>query len=115
MTAFRNLAEKSKVAFSDKYMLGFVNLLTTEVPIVLPENGEVYLKVCVSANVYQYSYSLNGTDWEEVGPKFESYKLSDDYVQGGGFFTGAFVGMHCVDLVKQSLPADFEYFRYQPK
>ena len=32
MTAFRNLAEKSKVAFSDKYMLGFVNLLTTEVP-----------------------------------------------------------------------------------
>ncbi|WP_341323737.1 glycoside hydrolase family 43 protein [Solibacillus sp. FSL H8-0523] len=86
-----------------------------EMPIVLPEKGEVYLKVCVSANVYQYSYSLNGMDWIEVGPKFESYKLSDDYVQGGGFFTGAFVGMHCVDLDTQSLPANFEYFSYKPK
>ena len=86
-----------------------------EIPVELPAKGEVYLKVCVEANVYQYSYSLNGKDWEEVGPKFESYKLSDDYVQGGGFFTGAFVGIHCVDLVAQSLPADFEYFRYEPK
>ena len=51
-------------------------------PIELPEKGEIYLKVCVSANVYQYSYSFNGMDWIEVGPKFESYKLSDDYVQG---------------------------------
>lgn len=85
-----------------------------EKPVVLPVKGAVYLKVCVAANVYQYSYSLNGLDWVEVGPRFESYKLSDDYVQGGGFFTGAFVGMHCVDLVRQSLPADFEYFSYKP-
>ena len=29
---------------------------------------------------------------------FDSYKLSDDYIRGGGFFTGAFVGINCVDI-----------------
>lgn len=84
-------------------------------PIVLPKEGAVYLRVTVTSAKYEYSYSLNGTDWSNIGPKLESYKLSDDYVRGGGFFTGAFVGMHCVDLCTQTLPADFEYFRYEPK
>lgn len=84
-------------------------------PIQLPTDGAVYLKVTVNTAKYAYSYSLNGVDWTPVGPPFDSYKLSDDYVRGGGFFTGAFVGMHCVDLYTQSLPADFEYFRYEPK
>ena len=84
-------------------------------PIQLPQEGAIYLKVTVSSLVYQYSYSVDGKDWTDVGPKLDSYKLSDDYIRGGGFFTGAFVGMHCVDLYTQSLPADFEYFRYEPK
>ena len=45
--------------------------------------------------------------------KFESHKLSDDYIQGGGFFTGAFVGMQCQDTSGQSIHADFDYFIYK--
>ena len=35
--------------------------------------------------------------------KFASHKLSDDYIKGGGFFTGAFVGMQCQDTSGQSI------------
>lgn len=82
-------------------------------PIPLAD-GDVILRVRVQNADYTYSYSQDGQHFTQIGPKFESYKLSDDYVQGGGFFTGAFVGMHCVDLVNQTLAADFEYFRYEP-
>ncbi|MBQ0138851.1 MAG: glycoside hydrolase family 43 protein [Kurthia sp.] len=82
--------------------------------VSLPEQGEVFLKVIVQANTYHYEYSVNGQKWTAIGSVFESYKLSDDYVRGGGFFTGAFVGMHCVDLNTLSLPADFRYFKYSP-
>ncbi|WP_373737643.1 hypothetical protein [Jeotgalibaca porci] len=46
---------------------------------------------------------------------FDSYKLSDDYIEQAGFFTGAFVGMHCIDISGRRLPADFDYFRYEEK
>lgn len=81
---------------------------------VILEPGDVFLKVTVENNYYYFSYRQEGKSFSQIGPKFDSYKLSDDYIQGGGFFTGAFVGMHCVDLVNQNLHADFEYFRYEP-
>lgn len=86
-----------------------------EAIIAIPETGEIYLKVIVEAGSYHYEYSLDGNTWLPIGASFESYKLSDDYVQGGGFFTGAFVGMHCVDLNTLSAHADFQYFKYQEK
>ncbi|MDE1454583.1 hypothetical protein PVN32_21880, partial [Bacillus paralicheniformis] len=43
----------------------------------------------------------------------ESKKLSDDYVRGGGFFTGAFVGMQCQDTSGAHQHADFDYFMYK--
>ncbi|MCP6396138.1 glycoside hydrolase 43 family protein, partial [Klebsiella pneumoniae] len=54
-----------------------------------------------------------GESWTTLPIKFESAKLSDDYIQGGGFFTGAFVGMQCQDLSGQQQPADFDYFIYK--
>jgi len=82
--------------------------------IAIPaEVGAVYLKVKVTDETYHYSYSFDGQDWTEIPVKLESYKLSDDFVTGGGFFTGAFVGMHCQDVSGQKLHADFDYFRYE--
>ena len=84
-------------------------------PISIPESADsIYLRSEVKENFYYYSYSFDGEEWQEVPLTFESYKLSDDYVDGGGFFTGAFVGMQCQDLSGRSKPADFDYFIYRP-
>ncbi len=84
--------------------------------ILLPSELEyVYLRVDVELHVYSYSYSFDGQNWVKIPIKFDSYKLSDDYIQGGGFFTGAFVGMQCQDTSGQNRHADFDYFLYQPQ
>lgn len=82
--------------------------------IVIPEDVQyVYLRVDVETDVYRYSYSFDGENWTVIPVDFYSYKLSDDYIQGGGFFTGAFVGMQCQDTSGQNAPADFDYFVYK--
>lgn len=89
-------------------------LLHNEIEIANRQEN-VFLKVVVNYNDYQYYYSLDGDDWIAIPVILQSYKLSDDYVQGGGFFTGAFVGMQCQDTSGEGLHADFDYFSYQPK
>ncbi|WDF04945.1 glycoside hydrolase family 43 protein [Shouchella hunanensis] len=84
-----------------------------EIPIP-NEVEDVYLRVTVETETYHYSYSFDGVHWTRINILFDSYKLSDDYVRGGGFFTGAFVGMQCQDTSGESLPADFDYFTYEP-
>ncbi|KMY51223.1 glycoside hydrolase family 43 protein [Peribacillus loiseleuriae] len=82
--------------------------------IVIPDHIEyVYLRVEVKTDVYQYSYSFDGGHWTAIPVTFQSYKLSDDYIHGGGFFTGAFVGMQCQDTSGQNQFADFDYFIYR--
>lgn len=84
-----------------------------EHPVEVPESVEyIYLKVKVDGHHYSYSYSFDGESWMDIGVTFESRKLSDDYVEGGGFFTGAFVGMQCQDTSGRGKHADFKYFRY---
>ncbi|TFJ93091.1 glycoside hydrolase family 43 protein [Lentibacillus salicampi] len=73
----------------------------------------VYLRVEVRTNTYRYLYSFDGNDWTEIPVTLYSYKLSDDYVEGGGFFTGAFVGMQCQDTSGRKLHADFDFFIYR--
>lgn len=82
--------------------------------IVIPAEAKaVYLKVEVRRENYTYHYSFDGKAWAAIPVTLKSYKLSDDYVAGGGFFTGAFIGMHCQDGSGQKLPADFDYFVYR--
>ena len=71
------------------------------------------MRVNVQTETYRYSYSLDGQSWQDIEIDFDSYKLSDDFVQGGGFFTGAFVGMQCQDTSGEKQHADFDYFTYQ--
>lgn len=82
--------------------------------IEIPEDVEyVYLRVNVQIHEYHYSYSYDGENWRELAVPFKSHKLSDDYIRGGGFFTGAFVGMQCQDTSGQNQFADFDYFIYR--
>ncbi|CAM3903686.1 glycoside hydrolase family 43 protein [Lederbergia lenta] len=87
-------------------------LLGEEITIPV-DNEYIYLRVEVKTTIYQYSYSFDGKNWTAIPIKFPSYKLSDDYIQGGGFFTGAFVGLQCQDTSGQNVHADFDYFVYK--
>ncbi|WP_211746942.1 glycoside hydrolase family 43 protein [Paenibacillus sp. Marseille-Q4541] len=82
--------------------------------ISIPEHLKaVYLKVKVRTETFHFEYSFDGENWNQIPVIFPSYKLSDDYINQGGFFTGAFVGMHCQDTSGRRLPADFDYFSYK--
>ncbi|TSB44615.1 glycoside hydrolase family 43 protein [Alkalicoccobacillus porphyridii] len=81
--------------------------------IVVPNDVTyVYLKVEVRYDTFTFLYSFDGEDYQELPVQFESYKLSDDYINQGGFFTGAFVGMHCIDTSGRRTHADFDSFTY---
>ncbi|WP_207636424.1 glycoside hydrolase family 43 protein [Alkaliphilus metalliredigens] len=82
--------------------------------IVIPDHVDyVHLRVEVKTSTYEYGYSFDGHNWITIPVEFYSYKLSDDYIQGGGFFTGAFVGMQCQDTSGANQYADFDYFIYK--
>ena len=79
--------------------------------------ASVSFKVEVRGDKYQYLYSLDGDKtFTPIGPKFSSLELSDDFIQrtiGRGYFTGAFVGLACMDMQGEHLAADFAYFEYK--
>lgn len=82
--------------------------------IKVPDDIEyVHLKVEVRTETYEYSYSFDEINWFKIPVIFETKKLSDDYIRGGGFFTGAFVGINCIDITGTNKPADFDYFSYK--
>lgn len=83
--------------------------------IVIPETIKgIYLKVVVLDLVYYFEYSYEGQDWQRIPHQFDSWKLSDDYANlGAGAFTGAFVGVHCMDVSGEKQAADFDYFVYR--
>lgn len=82
--------------------------------IVVPkEVKEVYLKVIIKDIIFKFEYSFDGYDWVEIPIEFYTYKLSDEYIQQSAFFTGAFVGMNCIDTSGKRKIADFDYFKYE--
>ena len=85
--------------------------------IKIPEDVKtVHFKVEVRHDFYQYLYSFDGVNFTPINYKFKSGDLSDDHVERNGgraFFTGAFVGITCIDMQGTNKPADFDYFSYQ--
>lgn len=86
--------------------------------VSIPEKGDVHLRVKVDHGECQFAFSLNGTDFVDIGPKLDYSILSDDYIrdQYEGIytdaFTGSFVGIACQDLTGRKKHADFDYFEY---
>ena len=89
--------------------------IKTACAVPVPGNTDyVTIKVDVNKEYYTFSYSFdNGETFKEIEQKFDTYKLSDDYIEEGGFFTGAFVGMSCIDLTGERNYTDFDYFKYE--
>lgn len=83
--------------------------------IVIPEEGPVFLRLTTEKESAQFSYSLDGNTYENMGPVLDATILSDDYYEefGHGMFTGAFIGICCQDLASKGAYADFDYFSYK--
>lgn len=85
--------------------------------IPVPEDVKtVYFKVEVRHDYYQYLYSFDGKNFTAIDYKFKSAHLSDDHVERNGgraFFTGAFVGITCIDMSGVHKSADFDYLSYK--
>ncbi|MDR9826900.1 glycoside hydrolase family 43 protein [Vibrio sp. FNV 38] len=75
----------------------------------------VCMQVSVQGLTYQYRYSFDGETWHTLPITLDAWRLSDDYIDGRGFFTGAFVGLHCEDLSGFGCYADFASFNYEAK
>lgn len=87
-----------------------------EEPVPVPEDADyIYLKVEVRGISYWYYYSFDGENWTKVPYRFDSAKLSQEYIKAvyDAAFTGAFVGMFSVDGLGTKIPADFDYFVYK--
>lgn len=72
----------------------------------------IKMKVTIEGRQFYFSYSIDGTDFERIGKDFDTSILSDEYCKYGEF-TGAFVGIICVDRMFHNKYADFDYFDYQ--
>jgi xylan 1,4-beta-xylosidase len=79
--------------------------------VPLPADGTVHLRVTIHTSELQFSWSLDGASWQDIGPVLESKVLSDDFHELR--FTGAFIGLCAQDLVQGCKPADFKCFRYE--
>jgi xylan 1,4-beta-xylosidase len=79
--------------------------------VAIPSNKKVHLRVSIDYRKLQYSYSLNGKSYTNIGPELDATILSDDY--NGLHFTGAFVGMFVGDYRMQRKKAEFDYFEYK--
>ena len=82
--------------------------------ISLQGRKRIWLAARIDFDRLQFSYSLDGQQWETVGPELDASILSDEYGTGAGrgSFTGSFIGMCCQDLNAVGAPADFDYFDY---
>jgi xylan 1,4-beta-xylosidase len=73
----------------------------------------IHLRLVVKGETGVFSYSLDGKSYTELDFAVDATKRSDDYARPLGF-TGAFVGMQCVDLRDKTAFADFYTFEYTP-
>jgi len=91
-----------------------------EAPVSIEGWNQVYVKAAIKYEALQFYYSIDGQNWNTIGPVLDASKISDDHVelkkegvlldQG---FTGAFIGICVQDLSGQRKHADFDYFSYR--
>ena len=78
----------------------------------IPIGDEVYLKLSMSGRYGTFSYSVDGKVYHEISYRLDATKLSDEYATPTGF-SGAFVGLSCVDLLNKTAYADYFSFTYR--
>ena len=82
----------------------------TEIPV---HDDTIYMKLTVRGRRGIFAYSLDGAAYTDIPHEIDVSTLSDDYADLG--FTGAFVGMCCLDMRDKTAWADFYHFEYIPE
>ena len=78
------------------------------------DSDSVYLRVKGDYLSYQFSFSLDGSDWQLLGDPVDGAALSPA-VLGGFNYTGVFVGLYASSNGEPTdNHADFDFFSYQP-
>ena len=83
-------------------------MLDTRTPV---DDGPIWFRLNIEGRRSWFSYSTDGENYTKIGPDFDTTKYSDEYCKYGEF-TGAMVGLICVDSVKHEKYADFDFFEY---
>lgn len=83
-----------------------VQLAETRTPV--PSSAPLWLRLTMEDKKIWFEWSADG-DFSHIGSQYDVTRFSDEYCDG---FTGAFVGIACVDEVFRSRWADFDYFYY---
>jgi len=111
-----------RIAFNEELgqnTLGILSKVNGAFSLPLGDNeipagtAAVHLKVTANGANAKFSYSLDGENYTEIDYNIDVTTLSDEMCQPLGF-TGAFIGMQCVDLRDKTASADFAYFEYRP-
>lgn len=76
------------------------------------DNADIWMRVKIEGRKTQFQWSMDGKEYRDIGPEFETSKLSDEYSQFGEF-TGTFVGITCGDRMLHRHTADFDFFDYE--
>jgi xylan 1,4-beta-xylosidase len=85
------------------------------VEIVLPLlKDDIHMRLTVNRRRGVFSYSFDGTTYIDIGHEIDASTVSDDYADPLGF-TGAYVGMCCIDMHDKKAWADFSSFNYTPE
>ena len=81
--------------------------------VKLEPGKSVYLRLTIRDRESRFSWSYDGVTYRDIGPNYDTSKLSDEYC-GYGEFTGAMAGIFCVDRMFHRKCADFDFFEYLP-
>lgn len=94
---------------------GFINssLVETNASAPVPRGAKVWLRAEIDHADLQFSYSLDGQGFSNLGQVLDMSALSDE-ASNCGTFTGAFIGMFAQDTHTKSTWADFDWFNYEP-
>lgn len=84
----------------------------TQYERVSVESGiPLWLRLCIKGRESQFFFSCDGESYRPIGPAHDTSKLSDEYCSFGEF-TGAMVGIYCVDRMFRRQYADFDFLEY---
>ena len=68
----------------------------------------VLLRLSIADKEFRFAWSADGNAWENIGPVFPTWHLSDEH-SGYGEFTGTMFGVACVDSMFRKKTADFDW------